>query len=119
MEYTLKTMKKCGDTRATYEELDSIRKISGAMIRHFTVVITQRDEPENYLEISTAKVPYDVPHLLEVIELIRSSAFAGKEYSIELQYKTMLFLRGKDFKLWIDQTRRDMNTVTRDGEIRQ
>ena len=119
LEYTLKVRRKCSDTRTTYEELENIQKVPGALIRHFTVIITQLDNLENYLEISTEKVPYDVTRLRETIDLIRSSAFAGKEVIIELEYKTMLFLTGKDFKRWMDQMKRDMNEVTRDGDIKQ
>ena len=119
LEYTLKSMKKCGGTRATYDELENIRKVPGAKIRRFTAIIEQKDAPENYVEISTEKVPYDVPRLLEVIDMIRSGAFAGTEVNVELEYKTMLFLTGRDFLTWMDQMRRDMNAVTKDGNIRQ
>ena len=112
-------MKKCGDTRTTYDELENIQKVPGAKIRRFTVIIEQKDAPENYLEISAENVPYDAPRLLEALDVIRSGAFAGTEVNVELQYKTMLFLTGRDFKTWVDRTRRDMNAVTQDGDIRQ
>ena len=38
---------------------------------------------------------------------------------IEFEYKTLLFVTGKDFKDWMDRSKRDMNDVTKEGDIRQ
>ena len=119
LEYTLKVMKKCSDTASSYEEFAKLQALPGTFIRQLTVYITDKNDNNNYLEISTSKVPYDASNLEATIEIIRDSAFAGKEVVVEFQYKTILFARGETFKRWVDMNKLDMNEITKIGDIRQ
>lgn len=119
LEYELKKAKKCFDTQQTYAELDLLHKIPNSFIRQCYVTITDKSNNDEYLEIATAKVPYDAESLKATVDLIRETAFAGKDVIIEFEYKTLLFVTGKDFKDWMDRSKRDMNDVTKEGDIRQ
>lgn len=119
LEYTLKSMKKCSDTASAYAEFSSLQKIKSTFIRHFTVVITEKGHSENYMEINTAKVPYDAGNLQATVDLIRDSAFVGRDVVVEFEYKTIRFASGADFKIWVDMNKIDMNLITENGEIRQ
>ena len=119
LEYTLKTMKKCSDTAATYTEFDKLQKIAGTYVRHFTVIITEKGNTENYMEVTTAKVPYDASNLQATVDLIRDSAFEGKDVVVEFEYKSIAFRLGEYFKRWVDMNKMDMNEIEKDGEIKQ
>lgn len=119
LEYVLKKPKRCGDTQETYAELDILHKIPNAFIRQCSITITDKNNSEEYLDISTAKVPYDAENLKATVDLIRETAFAKKDVIIEFEYRTLLFLTGKDFKNWMDMSKRDMNDVKKEGDIKQ
>jgi len=119
VSYTLKSMKKCSDTAASYNEFAYLQKMKGAFIRHFTVIISEKDNTDNYMELNTASVPYDAANLQATVDLIRESAFQGKDAIVEFEYKTILFLTGSEFKRWIDINKLDMNELTRNGEVKQ
>lgn len=119
LEYTLKSMKKCSDTASAYTEFAMLQKLKGTYIRHFTVVLTQKGLADNYMEITTAKVPYDAGNLQATVDLIRDSAFSQMDVVVEFEYKTILFMTGAAFKEWVEMNRLDMNELTRDGEIKQ
>jgi len=119
LEYTLKTMKKCSDTASAYTEFAKLQKLEGTYIRHFTVAITQKGVSDHYMEINTAKVPYDAGNLQATVDLIRESAFAGVEAVVEFEYKTVLFMTGAAFKQWVDMNKLDMNELTEIGVIKQ
>lgn len=118
-EYTLKSMKKCSDTAAAYTEFSRLQKLKGTYIRHFTVVISEKNQSENYMEITTSKVPYDAGNLQATVDLIRDSAFTDKDVTVEFEYKTILFTTGAAFKEWIDMNKLDMNDLAKDGDIKQ
>lgn len=44
------------DTEASYGEFAKLKKLEGLFIRHFTVVISEKDNESNYIEISTTKI---------------------------------------------------------------
>ena len=119
LEYTLKSMKKCSDTASAYTEFGLLQKLPGTYVRHFTVVISQKGEPDNYMEINTAKVPYDAGNLQATVDLIRDSAFAKLDAVVEFEYKTLLFLTGKAFKEWVEMNKLDLNDLTMNGDIKQ
>lgn len=119
LQYTLHNQKKCSDTEATYAELEKLKKLTGAFIRHFTVVISEKENPDNYMEMSTANVPYDADNLQATIDLIRESAFAGKDVVVELDYKTLLFISGSQFKDWIEMNKYDIMEIQKKGTIKQ
>ena len=98
VSYTMKSMKKCSDTAASYEE---------------------KNNTNNYMELNTASVPYDAGNLQATVDLIRDSAFHGKDVIVEFEYKTILFLTGAEFKQWIDMNKLDMNELTKNGEVKQ
>lgn len=115
MEYP----KKCKDTESTYDELNKLKKLEGLFIRHFTVVISEKQNNSNYLEISTAKVPYDADNLQATIDLIRDTAFKNKEVTVEFDYKTILFVTGQQFKNWIEMNKYDLKEIQKEGKIKQ
>jgi len=119
LEYTMKSMKKCSDTASTYTEFASLQKLPGTYIRHFTVVISQKNAPTNYMEINAAKISYDAGKLQETIDRIRESAFAGVDAVVEFEYKTILFMTGAAFKEWVDMNKLDMNELADNGDIKQ
>ena len=119
LQYTLRNQKKCGDTEATYSELEKLKKLNGAFIRHFTVIISEKDYPDNYMELSTASVPYDADNLQATVDLIRESAFAGKDVVVEFDYKTLLFTSGAQFKDWIEINKYDIMEIQKRGSIKQ
>ncbi|OQA08273.1 MAG: hypothetical protein BWY65_01545 [Firmicutes bacterium ADurb.Bin373] len=119
VQYTLHIQKKCGDTEASYSELEKLKKLSGAFIRHFTVIISEKDIPDNYIEVSTANVPYDADNLQATVDLIRETAFAGKDVVVEFDYKTLLFTSGAQFKDWIEMNRFDITAIQKRGTIKQ
>ena len=118
LEYRLKRKKNCNDTVQSYEELDIFAKISGATLRDVTVILTDSAKNDNYMEL-TGTLPYGPENIKEAIDMLRRTAFQGKEVTVELAYKTALFPTGVAFQQWMDLTKRDMNRVTEDGEIRQ
>jgi len=119
VQYTLQTQKKCSDTEDTYSELEKIKKLENSYIQHFTVVISEKLNPDNYIELSTAKVPFDATKLQETIDRIRESAFAGKDVVVELDYKTLLFFSGAQFKEWIEMNKYDIAEIQNKGKIIQ
>lgn len=119
LEYTMHIMRKCSDTASTYAEFDKLQKIGGTYVKYFTVTLTEKGNADNYMEINTSKVPYDTSNLQATVDLIRESAFAGKEVIVEFQYKIIRFNQGEDFKRWIDMNKMDMNEISKNGEIKQ
>jgi hypothetical protein len=71
------------------------------------------------MELTTATVPYDAGNLQATVDLIRDSAFAGKDVIIEFEYKTMLYTSGAQFKEWIELNKLDMNDLRKEGDIKQ
>ena len=88
-------------------------------MRHFTVVISEKNNPNNYMEITTATMPYDASNLQATVDLIRDSAFEGKDAVVEFEYKAILFATGAAFKQWVDMNKLDMNEITQHGDIKQ
>ena len=119
LEYTMHIQKKCKDTESTYNEFQKLTTLKGTYIRHFTVTIYEKDNTDNYMELTTATVPYDAGNLQATVDLIRESAFSGKDVIIEFEYKTMLFINGGQFKDWIQAIKLDMNDLRKEGEIKQ
>jgi len=83
------------------------------------VVISEKSNPENYMELSTANVPYDADNLQATIDLIRESAFIGKDVVVEFDYKTLLFLSGSQFQEWIESNKYDLSEIQKKGTIKQ
>jgi len=119
LQYTFHNHKKCSDTEGTYSELERLKKLTGAFICHFTVVISEKSNPDNYMELSTANVPYDADNLHSTIDLIRESAFASKDVVVEFDYKTLLFISGSQFKDWIEMNKYDIIEIRKKGTINQ
>ena len=99
--------------------MSNLQKLAGTYIRHFTVTITEKANADNYMEINTARVPYDVSNLQATVDIIRDSAFVDKDVVVDFEYKTILFLNGATFKQWIDMNKLDMNEISKLGEIKQ
>ena len=119
LEYTLHSQKRCSDTESTYREFEKLKSLTGTFIRHFTVTIYEKTNTDNYMELTTATVPYDAGNLQATVDLIRDSAFAGKDVIIEFEYKTMLYTSGAQFKEWIELNKLDMNDLRKEGDIKQ
>lgn len=119
LEYEWNIQKKCNDTATSYSELEKLKKLEGVFIRHFTVVISEKENNSNYIEISTAKVPYDADNLQATIDLIRDTAFKNKEVTVEFDYKTILFVSGLQFKNWIEINKYDIKEIQKEGKIKQ
>lgn len=119
LEYTMNIMKKCGDTESAYTEFQKLKSLTGTYVRHFTVTISEKANPDNYMEMTTAKVPYDASNLQATLDIIRESAFAGKDVTVEFEYKTILFTTGAAFKDWVGQNKLDMNDLRKEGVIKQ
>ena len=119
LEYTMREMKKCGDTASTYEELSNLQKLPGTFVRHFTVILTEKERPDNYVELTSGNVIYDAGNLQATIDIVRDSAFAGKDVIVEFEYKVLRFVQGATFKRWIDMNKLDLNEIRKHGEIVQ
>ncbi len=119
LEYEWNIQKKCRDTESTYDELNKLKKLEGSFIRHFTVVISEKENNSNYIEMSTAKVPYDADNLQATIDLIRDTAFKDKDVTVEFDYKTILFVTGLQFKNWIEINKYDLQEIKKEGMIKQ
>jgi hypothetical protein len=119
LEYEWNNQKKCRDTEATYHEFEKLKKLIGTFIRHFTVVISEKDNDSYYLDLSTAKVPYDAENLQATVDLIRDTAFKDKEVTVEFEYKTILFASGQQFKNWIEVNKYDIAEIQKEGKIKQ
>ncbi len=119
LEYEWNILKKCKDTESTYDELNRFKKLEGLFIRNFTVIISEKENNSNYLEISTSKVPYDADNLQATIDLIRDTAFKNIEVTVEFDYKTILFITGLQFKNWIEMNKYDLKEIQKEGKIRQ
>ena len=119
LEFEWNIQKKCCDTEATYTELEKLKKLDGLFIRHFTVVMSEKTNINNYMELSTAKVPYDADNLQATIDLIRDTAFKDKEVTVEFDYKTILFISGIQFKSWIEINKYDIAKIQKEGKIKQ
>jgi hypothetical protein len=119
LEYTLSSQKKCGDTELAYAEFAKLKQLPGTFIRQFTVTISEKSNPDNYMEITTAKVLWDTDNLQSMVELIRETAFAGKEVEVEFEYKTILFTTGAAFKQWVEANKLDAGELNKKGTINQ
>jgi len=119
LEYTLNSQKKCGDTERTYTEFTKLKQLPGTYIRQFTVIISEKANPDNYMEITTARVPWDTDNLQATVDIIRDSAFAGKEVEVEFEYKTILFTTGAAFKQWVEVNKLDASELSQKGVIKQ
>ena len=107
------------DTEASYGEFAKLKKLEGLFIRHFTVVISEKDNESNYIEISTAKVPFDADNLQATVDLLRDTAFVNKDVVVEFDYKTILFVSGDQFKQWIEMNKYDITEIQKEGKIKQ
>lgn len=119
LEYTLNSQKKCGDTEQAYAEFAKLKQLPGTFVRQFTVTISQKDNFDNYMEITTAKVPWDTDNLQSIVDLIRETAFSGKDVEVEFEYKTILFTTGATFKQWVEVNQLDASELGKKGEIKQ
>lgn len=119
LEFEWKIQKKCKDTESTYQEFEKLKKLKDSFIRHFTVILTEKNVKENYMELTTAKVPYDADSLQATVDLIRDTAFKNKEVTLEFEYKTLLFISGLQFKEWVDLNKYDMSEIQEEGNIKQ
>lgn len=119
LEYEWTKQKQCKDTETTYREFEKLKKLQGAFIRHFTVILSDHANPNDYLEISTAKVPYDADNLQATVDLIRETAFKNKDVTVEFDYKTILFQSGQQFKAWIEMNKYDITEIQKEGTIKQ
>ena len=119
LEYTLNSQKKCGDTEITYAEFAKLKQLDGTYIRHFTVTISDKKNPEGYMEITTTKMPWDTGGLQTTVDIIRDSAFAGRDVEVEFEYKTILFTTGAAFKQWVEQNKMDWSDIQNKGAINQ
>ncbi|MDR0764047.1 MAG: DUF499 domain-containing protein [Synergistaceae bacterium] len=119
LEYTLSSQKKCGDTELAYAEFAKLKQIAGTFIRQFTVTISEKGNPDNYMEITTAKVSWDTGNLQSMVDLIRETAFAGKEAEVEFEYKTIQFNTGMAFKQWVEANKLDAGELSTKGTVKQ
>ncbi|MHB1453403.1 MAG: DUF499 domain-containing protein [Saccharofermentanales bacterium] len=119
LEFEWNIQKKCKDTETTYREFEKLKKLDGIFIRHFTVVLSEKENNNNYMELSTAKVPYDADSLQATVDLIRETAFKNKEVTVEFDYKTILFISGIQFKNWVEINKYDIFDIQREGRITQ
>ncbi|MDR3281284.1 MAG: DUF499 domain-containing protein [Synergistaceae bacterium] len=119
LAYTMNSQKKCGDTESAYLEFAGLKSLPGTLIRHFTVIISEKDNPDNYMEITTARVPWDAGSLQAAVDLIRDSAFKDRDVVVQLEYKTVLFAGGEQFKRWIEHNKLDLSLIEKQGEIKQ
>ncbi|MEA4902368.1 DUF499 domain-containing protein [Desulfitobacterium sp.] len=119
LEFEWSIQKKCKDTESTYWEFEKLKKLEGLFIRHFTVVISEKENNRNYMELSTATVPYDADNLQATVDLIRDTAFKNKEVIVEFDYKTILFTSGLQFKKWIELNKYDITEIKKEGKTKQ
>jgi len=118
LEYTMNTQKKCGDTESAYSEFAKLRQLEGTYIRQFTVTIIDKENTSKYVEI-TAKIEWDTEHLQKTVEIIRDSAFIGRDVEVEFEYKTVLFTTGAAFKQWVEINKMDAGELENKGTIKQ
>jgi hypothetical protein len=119
LEYEWSKQKNCKDTESTYDELGKFHNLEGSFLRHFTVVISEKENNSNYIEISTSKVPFDAGNLQATIDLIRDTAFKDKDVTVEFDYKTILFTKGLQFKNWVEMNKYDLKEIQKEGKIKQ
>jgi hypothetical protein len=119
LEFEFNSQKKCYDTESSYSTFEKLKIFEGTYIRHFTVIISEKVNSCNYIEISTASVPFDAGNLQATVDLIRETAFKDKDVNIEFDYKTLLFISGKQFKNWIEINKYDISDLQKEGKIKQ
>ncbi|MDR3349206.1 MAG: hypothetical protein LBO03_06350, partial [Acidaminococcales bacterium] len=118
LEYTMNSQKKCGDTELAYAEFAKLKQLPGTFVRQFTVTVSEKANPDNYMEITTAKVSWDTDNLQSMADLIRETAFAGKEVEVEFEYKTILFATGAAFKQWVEINKLDASELYKNGTFK-
>jgi hypothetical protein len=119
LEYTLNMLRKCTDTEQAYNEFAKLAQLPGTFVRNFTVTVSEKENPDNYMEITAAKVEWDTDNLRTIVDRARETAFANKDVEVEFAYKTVLFTTGAAFKQWIDQNKIDAGELTAKGAIKQ
>ncbi|MDR2176258.1 MAG: DUF499 domain-containing protein [Synergistaceae bacterium] len=119
LEYTLNSQKKCGDTELAYAEFAKLKQLPGTYVRQFSVTVSEKSDHGNYMEITTVKVPWDTDNLQSMVDLIRETAFAGKDVEVEFEYKTILFNTGAAFKQWVEENKLDASELSKKGTINQ
>ena len=83
------------------------------------MILTEKERPDNYVELTSGNVIYDAGNLQATIDIVRDSAFAGKDVIVEFEYKVLRFVQGATFKRWIDMNKLDLNEIRKHGEIVQ
>lgn len=119
LEFILREPIKCKDTEETYREFQKLNSFNNTFLRHFTVTISEKQNNQNYMQLTTSTVPYDSSNLQATVDFIRNSGFCNKDVIIDFEYKTILFMSGSLFKQWIIINKIDLNDLRKVGEIKQ
>ncbi len=119
LKFTFKSMQKCNDTESSYSTLSDLQKLEGVELNFFAVNITQKNQANNYMEISGSDVSYKPEDLRTITDQIRGNAFKDVDSIVELEYKILTFATGALFKRWVDGRKIDMADLPTMGTITQ
>jgi len=119
LEYEFIKLRKCKDTEITYQEFEKLKKLNSLLIKNFTVILSEKDTENNYLEISASKISYSPENLQATVDLVRETAFKNKDVNIDFEYKIIMFISGKQFKEWIEFNKFDISEIQKEGKIIQ
>ncbi len=116
--YRLKAKKQLSDTESAYNELEHLEKYDGVFIKGASAYIYEKSNETNYVEYN-ANIPYLAGDLRALIDLIRETSYKNREAVITFEYKELLFVKGAQFNEWIEQEKRDLVQLRKEGEIIQ
>ena len=119
LEYTLKKQKKCGDTEMAYKEFAQLKQLPGTLICRFTVTISDKNNTDHYVDITTAKIGWAMDDLQATIDRIRDSVFANQDVEVQFEYKTIHFATGAAFNQWVEMNKLDAGKLEKNGDIKQ
>ncbi len=118
LSYKYNKKKQMSDTESSYKELENLSKFEGVLISGASSYIYDKAKEDNYIEFN-AGLPYYIPDMRAIIDLVRETSFKNKDVVVTFEYKELLFTTGEKFEAWIDVNKLDLNILAKEGEIKQ
>ena len=111
-------LRKFDDTESAYREIETLSQIHDLYLKGGSAYIHEKSNEDNYIEY-TANIPYLPGDLQAIVDLIRETNFRNRETVVTFEYKEMLFIRGADFLDWVNRTKKDLERLSKEGDIIQ
>lgn len=105
------------DTQSVYEEIKLLKGLNGK-IREVTLELSEK-EKEAAIEVVITGSEHNISKIESNIDKLREIYFENKDINISLEYRYLLFDKGKHFARWMNRHKIDMNKLQEIGLITQ